>query len=176
MCQEPILSDPLKQGWTYSRLRFRPVRETQKLVPILIGNSLTGVVGSVPLRQRCDSHPRTNSRLLPRASGHPFHPYFHLRGIVIRRWGIWPALVAAPFLPMASGSAANDEGAVAPNVISMPSSIKADCSVADSGILSNWLNSLPAQLDGQFPGKRVLPDQLNPVGISPSCRRMKTRT
>jgi hypothetical protein len=71
---------------------------------------------------------------------------------VIRRWDIWLALVAASFLPTASGSAAADEGAVAPTVISMPSSIKADCSVADSaGILTNWLNSLPANSTVNFP-------------------------
>lgn len=71
---------------------------------------------------------------------------------MIRRWGIWLALLAASFLPAASGSAATHEGALAPTVVSVPSSIKADCSVADSaGILSNWLNSLPANSTVNFP-------------------------
>jgi hypothetical protein len=71
---------------------------------------------------------------------------------VIRRWGMWLALVAVSFLPAAGGSFATDEGAVARTVISLPSSIRADCSVADSAdILTNWLNSVPANSTVNLP-------------------------
>jgi hypothetical protein len=71
---------------------------------------------------------------------------------VIRRWVIWLAIVAGSFLPATSGRAATHERAVASTARSVPSNIKADCSVADSGpALGDWLNSLPANTTVEFP-------------------------
>jgi hypothetical protein len=73
---------------------------------------------------------------------------------VIVHWINRLSVAAGSFLLAATGSAAPHRGAVAPTVISIPSSMPSNCSVANSApALESWLNGLPANSTVEFPEK-----------------------